>query len=578
MNSPSSALRWRAVPLRTSVILARLFLLTCSHICHHLQVNTEAQQAQIAALEAEKTALESRIKEQEAAIDVRLKEATAALEARIKEQEDQRTQLLETAKQTEERLTAERDDREKARLVSVAFGARKTAVAKALTLLQILAGREKPIFEDNKRMRADLKVLRPQLDQLNVQIAELTQLKEKFEADNVEAIEKVVQARVAAIETAPTPSDTAIEETVKAKVAAAEATFTAEREAAVATAVATATATLEADLAKVRAELATASSTPADAPAANTEELDKAKAEFEMSKQALVAEFEKVKTQLGEEAKVREKEITDRLTAEIKKANDAAAQAVSSSGSSAPAPAVDVDALVHAKLDALEGQRAAAQQKAIEEAIAKTVKEQEALAAQKLVDAKASLENEAKMRTSLLTNKVKALETKLKAATGGAAPAALPSKPAANSASPPATGAPANGRTGRAAARAGAANRGAGGGGAAGRAGGNAGSTPAAAAPVAAGGLAARVGQTAPTAPATTTPATAAPPSLSLRGAAGASPAARQPGGVLGGLLSSALGGSAPKRAREEEGGAAGDAAKRPKGGPPPKGGAGGSA
>lgn len=55
----------------------------------------------------------------EDAVDARLKEATATLEARIKEQEEQRIQLLETAKQTEERLTAERDEREKARLVSI---------------------------------------------------------------------------------------------------------------------------------------------------------------------------------------------------------------------------------------------------------------------------------------------------------------------------------------------------------------------------------------------------------------------------------------------------------------------------
>jgi hypothetical protein len=55
----------------------------------------------------------------EEAVDTRLKEATATFEARIKDQEEQRIQLLETSKQTEERLTAERDEREKARLVSL---------------------------------------------------------------------------------------------------------------------------------------------------------------------------------------------------------------------------------------------------------------------------------------------------------------------------------------------------------------------------------------------------------------------------------------------------------------------------
>lgn len=69
----------------------------------------------------------------EDAVDARLKEATDTLEARIKEQEEQRIQLLETAKQTEERLTAERDEREKARLVRITF--RSLSAILPLTLI-----------------------------------------------------------------------------------------------------------------------------------------------------------------------------------------------------------------------------------------------------------------------------------------------------------------------------------------------------------------------------------------------------------------------------------------------------------
>lgn len=393
-------------------------------------------------------------------------------------------------------------------------------------------------------MRTELKTTIPaQIADLTNQIAELTQIREKFEADNAEAIEKVVKERVAAIETAPAPSDASIEEAVRVKVAAAEATFATERDAAIATAVASATASLQADLATVRAELATASSA-APTDSTNTEELNKVKADFETTKKLMEDEFEQVKGKLIEEAKAREKEITDRLTAEIKKA------AESATGSAAPP--VDVDALIKTKLDALEGQRAAEQKKAVDDAVAKTTQEQEELFNKKLVEAKASITKEAAMRTTLLTTKLKQMETKLKAATSGAAPAStapasgLPAKPTPATSTPAAstsTGSPpaaSNGQPatrGRGAAR--GAARGGRGGGNTGRGGGAAGSTTS-----------------------TATPTTSATPAtgLSLRGAATAQGGARPPGGVLGNLLSSALGG---KRARDDD--AAGDSPKKPK-------------
>lgn len=394
-------------------------------------------------------------------------------------------------------------------------------------------------------MRTQLKTVIPaEIADLKNQIAELTQLREKFEADNAEAIEKVVKERVATLEAAPTPSDEAIEEQVKTKVAAAEATFTAERDAAIAAAVAAATSSLEADLATVRAELAAAASATPTADSTTAEELNKVKSEFEATKKSMLAEFEQVKTKLSAEAKAREKEITDRLTAEVKKA------AESSSGS---APPVDVDALIKTKLDALEGQRAAAQKKAIEEAVAATVKEQEAITAKKLADAKTSLENEAKMRTTLLTTKLKNLETKLRAAQGGAPASTLPAKPAPASASasgpaaastpaasPPASTNGAASTRGKGAARGGA-RGGRGGGADAGRGGGAAGAGA--------------------TSAAASTPAAGGPPSLSLRGAAGTP---RTAGGVLGNLLAA---GGVAKRPREGDDSTASDSPKKPKGG-----------
>ncbi|KAM0789729.1 hypothetical protein ACM66B_006586 [Microbotryomycetes sp. NB124-2] len=525
-------------------------------------------ESRVAALQAEKEALETKIKEFEANLDNRVKEQSAALQTQLEEQAKTQAALEQQFKKKEEELQAKLTEEQAAR-------------AKA-------QARDTQLFNDNKRMKAaidqhpaEIKKLTDAHEQavktLNSQVDEL---KASVASDNSAAIEEIVQSRLATIEK---PGDAEIEAAVKTRLAELETKLAGERDAAISQAVAAATAPLNEDLAKLREQLANAANATSSADSAA---LDKLKAEFEESKKKMEAEFEAVKTRLEEQAKEREAELTARLTEEVTKAKaEAAAAAAAAAGTpdnnAAAAPPPDVDALVKAKVDAIEAERAEAQQKAIEAAVAKAVQEQQDSIAGKLAEQKKNLENEAQMRTRLLSAKVKKLEQQVKdgkaaspassgattpQATGAQAPAQVPAPAAAmttsnGNAAP--TQAAVRGR--------GPAGRGGAGAGGPGRA------------------LSVKGGAGAGGAPAKAAPKADGPPSLTLRGSASTGGAARQPGGVLGGLLNATLqaasagsaqpGGNAPKRAREDDGqagGQAGGADKRFKPGQSPRGGSGG--
>ncbi|GAA5963338.1 hypothetical protein JCM21900_002043 [Sporobolomyces salmonicolor] len=508
---------------------------------------------------------------------VALEEEKAALDAHLAEQQTQQTDAF---KELQEKLTAAEAEKDK--------------IAEDRDRL---AKREEPIFNDNKRLTQAVKARQAQLE---ARQAELEALKASVAGDNVAAIEAAVQSRLAeAAPLPPAPTDEQIAEAAKEKVAAVEAKLTAERDAAIATAVQTATAQLEKDLEAARAELATATAAPAVA-GSSEEELKKA---VETARKEMEVEFEKVKQTMSAESAKREKEIQERLSAEIKKLQE---QGASSSLSAAPPP--DVDAIVKEKVAAIEKERSAVQQQAIDKAVNEALAKQKEMNEQLLTQTKEQIEKQAAMKNNLLQKSVKGLRDKvaaLQAQVAGSAPPAaaagappgsqpppaatpaptptaaaalapapapakvstptpaalpptLPVRPtpvAANGgaqaqAPTPAIGQPATEGAGRGGAaggrgRGGARGRGAGRGGAAGGAG--------------------RGGKAAASPPAAT-PAAAAQ-GLSLRGAA-----AGGRGGVLGQILGAAgLTPGAPKRARESDGdaggaGGGGDQAKRPKG------------
>ncbi|GAA5903057.1 hypothetical protein JCM5296_001724 [Sporobolomyces johnsonii] len=521
------------------------------------QAALDQLQARLVALEAEKAALDARLAEQQAQQTDALKELQEKLSA---------------AEAEKDKVT---DDRDR------------------------LAKREEPIFQDNKRLMQEAKARQAELE---ARQAELEALKASVAGDNVAAIEAAVQSRLAEVAPPPpAPTDEQIAEAAKEKVAAVEAKLTAERDAAIATAVQAATAQLEKDLEAARAELAKAAAAPAVA-GSSEEELKKA---VETARKEMEAEFEKVKQTMAAESAKREQEIQERLSAEIKKLQE---QAASSSSSTAPPP--DVDAIVKEKVAAIEKERSAVQQQAIDKAVNEALAKQKEANEQLLVQTKEQIEKQAAMKNNLLQKSVKGLRDKvaaLQAQVAGAAPPAAPGAPgsqpppAAGAAAPqpaatsalvpaptaapvpakasaptpaapstlpirptpatanggaqaptPAAAQPSTEGAGRGAAatvrgRGGARGRGVGRGGAAGGAG--------------------RGGKAAGSPPATTS----APPALglSLRGAA-----AGGRGGVLGQILGAAgltQQPGAPKRARESDGdaggaGGGGDQAKRPKG------------
>ncbi|BGP27784.1 nucleoprotein TPR [Rhodotorula toruloides] len=512
-------------------------------------------QARLDAVQAEKTALESRLAESRLAETEQVRgEAVKPLEDKLAALEAEK-QSLAAEKQT---VTAERDR---------------------------LAAREAPIFRDNREMKAQIRNLKGELETLKASVA----------SDNAAAIESAVQTRLA--EAAPTPpapaapTEEQIAEAAKERVAAAEAQLTAQCDEAIAQAVMDATAPLEQTLETLRAELAAAKAAVAEAtPTGALGEL-KSNADakqaiadaVEASKKEMEAEFAKVKDAATAEAVKKEKEAIERLTVALRKAQQQASAAAAAAPSSAPPP--NIDAIVKEKLVAIEKERTASQQQAIETAVNEALKKQKEEHEKLLKETREQIEKQAQMKNALLQKTVNGLRARLdgqqpkKTEDGGAAKPAASAAPAA--ASPPAltpaaataakpaptptasfkpaqatpaaaaqpAAAPQQPQVGTSAGRGGgaAAGRGGRGGAARGR------------------GGAARGGKGA-----------ASPPASSNAQAAG-SGAARTPGGVLGSILGRAAAANASqaagaKRARESDGDAAGqggtggDQAKRPKG------------
>ncbi|KAK4703148.1 nucleoprotein TPR, partial [Phenoliferia sp. Uapishka_3] len=471
------------------------------------------EQARLSSLAEEKKALEARLAENEAAQASVLAEKTA-LENRLAEEAAQRLAQAELLEKTNAELA--------------------TAVAEKTRL----AAREKPIFEDNKKLTIAARS----------HAAALAKLQKSFEEANDDAIAKAVEARIALLPPPPpSPEQASIEDTIASRVAQAEATFKADRDSAIAAAVASATSQLQTELASAKAELESKPTVAATdgLPVADPAELAKLKAEFETAKKSMQADFEQVKARLTEEAKVREVEITTRLTAEIAKATEAANK-TSPDASSSTQPPVDVDALVQAKLTEVEAERSAKQRQAIKSAIEEAIKRQKAAHEAELTKAKAKFEEEAVFKNKLLKTQCDKLRAEIVTLKESATPTASTSAAPTTSAPLPALVAQ-PGIAARLGAQEGA---------------------PAAAPPRGRGrgagppGIPAGRGRGAAR-------GGGAAPSLALKGAAAGGPSGAKPrGGFLGALLQTSP--AAPKRPRDsEESGSAGapdDAAKRLKG------------
>lgn len=390
-------------------------------------------------------------------------------------------------------------------------------------IVQRYAKREKPIFEDNKRLSREAKEHSDAMDKLQ----------KDFVEKNAEVIETAVAARIALAGPPVTLSDAAIEETVRERVAVAEAALASTRDASIAESVETATAQLRIDLAAAQEQLAAAAtSLPSDSP--DTAALT---ATFQATRQKMETDFEAIKVTLAAQAKARELEITTRLTAEIKQAT---AKLSTAAASSTPA---EIEALVKARLDALEPARLAAQKVALDAAVAKALETRSVEHQAELANAKVKAEKEAGMKNTLLIAQL----NKHKQAAAKAAAAAAPALPPLVSTAGAAERSPTTAARGGGAGRGGARGRGA----------------PA--------GLAARVGG-----PAVAAIRGSGAPTLALRGAA----AGRGGGGVLNQILASNAAANAsipvptsPKRARDDDSSATSpaEAAKRAKqGGAPP--------
>ncbi|BGP20306.1 Protein mlp1 [Rhodosporidiobolus nylandii] len=521
-------------------------------------------------------------------------EAIAQLEARLaaaeKEKADVDARLLQ--QQTEQTEQAAALEELKAKLTTL-----ETEKAEAVAHRDRLAAREAPIFRDNRRMldeaktrQAELVAARGELEKLKTSVAS---------GDNAAAIEAAVQARLAEAAPAPAPAaptDEQIAEAAKEKVAAAEAQFASQRDEAIANAVKSTSEQFEKDLAALRAELEAAKAAPPPPPAADgsttpspgasDEDVKKAvEAAVEAAKKEMEDNFAKVRETMAAESTKREKEITERMTAALRKAQQQAS-AAAAAPTSAPPP--DVEGLVKEKLAELEKERAAAQQQAVEKAVADALDKQKEAHDKLLIETKDQIEKQAVMKHTLLQKTVAGLRKKLEEAGvgAGAKPAAAPavaSPTAASAPAPASAGLPAKPSNAKAAANGGAASPAAaaqpaaatteggasptaGRGGAAGGRGRGAGRG---ARGGARGGAAGRGGKAAASPPATSpaaaavTPAQAAGvPSIAVRGNA-------KNGGVLGALLGQGGAGLAGgqqggKRARESDGD--GGAEKRPKG------------
>ncbi|GAA5874743.1 hypothetical protein JCM8547_005199 [Rhodosporidiobolus lusitaniae] len=542
-----------------------------------------------------------------AQVQAESQQALAQLQTRLDEAEKQRNELEAAKAELEAKLAAaptssapSEEQTAAIKELEARIATLETEKTTAIAERDRLSAREGPIFRDNKRMMTEAKTRQIRLTALQT---ELDGLKASVASDNAAAIEAAVQARLNDAAPAPipaSPSEEQIAEAAKEKIAAAEAQFTAQRDEAVANAVKEATAQLEKDLAAVRAELEAAKAAPPPAtvtdgeagtaaPAgASDEDVKKAvEAAVEAAKKDLEANFTKIKETMAAESSKREKNITERMTAALRKAQQQAS-AAAAAPSSAPPP--DIDGLVKAKLAELEKEQTAAQTAAIEKAVNEALAKQKEAHDKLLADTKEQIEKQATMKHSLLKNTVAGLRKKLEEngiSTGTAKPAATPSAPTAGAsptpavasapipapsatpaanilpAKPVANGAnaakPAEAATAAAATAAGRGGAPAGRGGRGGARGGRGAARGGAAGGTGRGGKAAASPPAASNAAAAGTSSPAAP-GLAVRGNA-------RGGGVLGTILGAA--GLAPngqggKRARESDGD--GDQSKRPKG------------
>lgn len=245
--------------------------------------------------------------------------------------------------------------------------------------------------------------------ELEARLKEIETLKSSVSSDNSAAIESIVQTRLAELAPQPTqPTDEQIAEAAKAKIVEKEAEFASQREEAIKTAVKEVTEKFETQLQAAKEEITKlqaaggGGSTGGEGP--SEEQIKQA---LEGARKGMEEEFEKVKKTMLEESTKREKEITERLSAEIQKLQASAA----SSSSTAPPP--NVDAIVQQKVAAIEKERSVAQQQAIAKAVNEALNKQKATNDQILSDTKVQIEKQGAMKNNLLNKSVATLREKL---------------------------------------------------------------------------------------------------------------------------------------------------------------------
>lgn len=204
-----------------------------------------------------------------------------------------------------------------------------------------------------------------------------------------------------------------------------ELSLAAKREVEITSAVTAATAQLQSELATLRKELEELHKSTST-PSTDLAGIELAKKElenkFETEKKEMLEKFEVEKAKLQADAKQKEIEITQKLTAEITKISNT--NAVGSTNSTSTSP-VDIDALVKAKLVAIDAERLVAQQKAIEAAIVEISTKKDLEHERALTLAREQMASEAGIKHRLLLSKVTRLETAAKVQKAAAASSAV---------------------------------------------------------------------------------------------------------------------------------------------------------
>ncbi|GAA6000408.1 hypothetical protein JCM5350_006131 [Sporobolomyces pararoseus] len=198
--------------------------------------------------------------------------------------------------------------------------------------------------------------------ELDARLKEIATLKASISTDNSAAIEAMVRVRLAGLEPAPLqPTEEQFVDAIRAEIVAARIALPAFRFG-VTLAVKQVTDEFEAqhraakdEISKLQAAGGAGGVTTAGAEVSEEE----TKKGLENAKKEMEQELRKVQKTMQEKSTKREEEITDRLTAEIKKLQ------ASASSSTPTAPPPDVDALVQQKLAQLEEERSDAQVQAI---------------------------------------------------------------------------------------------------------------------------------------------------------------------------------------------------------------------